>query len=116
MEYFCPTCKNYLYPQVEDNKLTRICRTCGFQVEDKGGLVMETFVQQKSTDSYKILVNEFTRQDATLPYLTDLKCPNAQCDSNKGKASKKIYYIKYDRENLKFVYICSSCEQTWISR
>uniref|UniRef100_A0A6C0D9Q5 DNA-directed RNA polymerase M/15kDa subunit domain-containing protein n=1 Tax=viral metagenome TaxID=1070528 RepID=A0A6C0D9Q5_9ZZZZ len=112
----CPLCRNYLIAQISDEKLNRVCKTCGYSVEDKGGLIMETYVKQKSSDSYKILLNEFTRQDPTLPYLKDLKCPNGQCSSNKETAEKKVYLIKYDVENLKFVYICNNCEQTWTTR
>ena len=118
MDYFktCPTCRYYLNAVVEDNKLRRVCKTCGYEEDDKGGLIMESYIKQRSSESYKILLNEFTRQDPTLPYLKDLKCPNSQCSSNKGTAERKIYLVKYDAENLKFVYICSTCDQTWTSR
>ena len=112
----CPTCRYYLKAVVEDNKLTRVCKSCGYQEEDKGGLIMETRINEQSSESYKILLNEFTRQDPTLPYLTDLKCPNNQCSSNKGVAQRLVKYFKYDTENLKFVYICDNCEQTWTTR
>ena len=112
----CPVCRNYLHAVVEDDKLMRVCKPCGYQEEDKGGLIMESYIKEKPSDSYKILLNEFTRQDSTLPYLRDLKCPNGKCASNVGGAEKKVYFIKYDSENLKFVYICNTCEQTWTSR
>ena len=70
----CPTCRYYLKAVVEDNKLMRICKSCGYEEEDKGGLIMESYIKEKSSESYKILLNEFTRQDPTLPYLKDLKC------------------------------------------
>jgi aspartate carbamoyltransferase regulatory subunit len=79
-------------------------------------LFRSSYIKEKPSDSYKILLNEFTRQDATLPYLKDLKCPNNKCASNIGTAERKVYLIKYDSENLKFVYICNTCEQTWTSR
>jgi DNA-directed RNA polymerase subunit M/transcription elongation factor TFIIS len=112
----CPLCFNYRPAVVEDNKLLRVCKTCGTQEDDKGGLIIESDIKQRSSDSYQILINEFTRQDPTLPYLKDLKCPNNQCGSNKGTAERKVYLIKYDSDNLKFVYICNTCEQTWTTR
>ena len=118
MDYFktCPNCRYYLHAVVEDNKLVRKCKSCGITEEDKGGLIMESYIKEKSSDSWKIEINEFTRQDPTLPYLRDLKCPNTNCSSNKGTSQKKIYLIKYDNENLKFVYVCDNCEQTWTTR
>ena len=117
MDYFktCPTCRYYLHAEVRGDKLHRVCRTCGHEEDDKGGLIMETYIKEKSSESWQILINEFTRQDPTLPYLKDLKCPNDQCSSNKG-LPKKIYLIKYDVENLKFVYICANCDHTWTTR
>ena len=112
----CPHCRNYLIAEFSGELLNRVCRTCGYSMEDKGGLIMQTYIKQKSSDSYKILLNEFTRQDPTLPYLRDLKCPNSVCPSNKNMAEKKVYFMKYDTENLKFVYICNNCEQTWTTR
>ena len=113
---FCTTCKMNLKGVVSDDKLYRVCDTCGYQKEDTGGLITETYIKDKETDSYKILLNEFTRQDPTLPYLKDLDCPNNQCGSNKGIDSKKVIFLKYDTDNLKFVYICDNCEKTWTSR
>ena len=69
-------------------------------------------------DSYKIIMNEFTRQDPTLPYLKDLNCPNGVCPSikNPQQNENKIYYMKYDATNMKFVYICNNCESSWTSK
>lgn len=113
---FCPTCKMNLKGVVSDNKLLRVCDTCGYEKEDTGGLITETYIKDKASDSYKILLNEFTRQDPTLPYLKDLDCPNNECSSNKGVSPKKVIFLKYDSDNLKFVYICDNCEKTWTSR
>ncbi len=114
---FCPECDYTLYHKVQGDQLLRICRVCGYTEEDKeGGLVMETVIQQKSTESYKILLNEFTRQDPTLPHTKEIKCPSAACQSNKG-AERDVILIKHDAVNLKFIYICNTegCGETWRS-
>ena len=60
---FCPTCKYYLYLKAGDNELTRQCVNCGYkETEVNGGLISETLVQQKSSEAFKIMINEFTRQ------------------------------------------------------
>ena len=70
---FCPFCKNYLYLSAPEDKerrkegttesdpiadtLLRICRTCGYKEEDKkGGLVLETNLQERTSEGYKILL------------------------------------------------------------
>ena len=44
-------------------------------------------------------------EDITLPRAEGIKCPNEQCQ----KAKPEIIYIKYDNENMKFIYICLDC-------
>lgn len=117
---YCPVCENYLYMKVdaESQELRRVCRKCGFKEEDaKGGLVMEMMIQQKSSEGYKILLNEFTRKDPRLPHIRkNITCPNTVCDSNKGGKEPDVIYIKYDVVNLMYLYICDICGEQWHSR
>ncbi len=121
---FCPTCRYYLYLSQErsgdDEKediLRRICRNCGYQEEDqKGGLVLEIDLKEKTSEGYKILLNEFTKQDPTLPHVNTIKCPNVDCKSNVGGTERDVIYIKYDAVNLKFLYICNVCDTKWRSK
>jgi len=117
---FCPTCRYYLYLQMntEDDSLFRLCRNCGYKADDdNGGLVMETMVQERSAEGYKILLNEFTRRDPRLPHIRkNIKCPDVACDSNHGKKDPDVIYIKYDAVNLMYLYICDICGYQWKSR
>ena len=116
---FCPVCRYYLYLEVsgEDQILHRVCRNCGHREEDtKGGMVMEMMVQERSAEGYKILLNEFTRQDPRLPHIRkNIKCPEPTCDSNHGKRDPDIIYIKYDAVNMLYLYICDICGFQWRS-
>jgi len=117
---FCPVDGYYLYLDgglsTTDN-LRRICRRCGYQEEDnKGGLVLETDLQERTSEGYKILINEFTTQDPTLPHVDNIKCPNVSCASNASSGAKRdVIYLKYDPVNLKFLYICTVCDTRWRS-
>ena len=114
---FCPKCENYLYMDAKSGELLRLCRTCGFSETDtQGGLAMETVVQERSSEGSKILLNEFTRQDPTLPHVVTIKCPKATCITNTGKQQRDVIYIKYDAVNLKYLYICNVCGEQWRSR
>ena len=115
---YCSVCENYLYMQVdaESQELRRMCRKCGFKEESSGGLVMEMMIQQRSTEGYKILLNEFTRKDPRLPHIRkNITCPNQACESNHGK-EPDVIYIKYDVVNLMYLYICDICGDQWHSR
>lgn len=139
---FCPKCENYLYlEQMSETKkvmvdgvetpkvefwLNRRCKTCGYVEKDTtGGLVNETIVQERASEGYKILLNEFTRQDPTLPHVNTLPCPNttgnpatgkAICKTYTGGAPRDVIIIKYDAQNMKFLYICNVCGEQWRSR
>jgi DNA-directed RNA polymerase subunit M/transcription elongation factor TFIIS len=114
---FCPTCRYYLYLNQNGDTLNRMCRNCGFQEEEqKGGLVLEINLKEKTSEGYKILMNEFTKEDPTLPHVNTIKCPNSGCDSNTNKKEKDVIYIKYDAVNMKFLYICNVCDTQWRSK
>ena len=114
---FCSVCNYYLFLQVSEDGLVRECRNCGErEKEEKGGLILETHVQQRANEGYKILLNEFTKFDPTLPHSKTIKCPNGSCASNTGSTEKDVIYIKYDPLNMKYLYICTVCDKQWRSR
>lgn len=114
---FCPYDKNMLIISQNPNVLSYVCRTCGHtETDDKGGLILEMNVQQRSSEGYKILLNEFTKYDPTLPHMKTIKCPSGDCPTNKGEKERDIIYMKYDPVNLKYIYICNVCDHQWRSR
>lgn len=124
---FCQVCRYYMYLSIEkkvsatgeevEGEAIRLCRNCGnTEKEEKGTLVSETLVKERTSEGYKILLNEFTRQDPTLPHRNTIKCPRGDCASNGGGTEKDVIYIKYDAENLKYLYICNVCGEQWRSR
>jgi DNA-directed RNA polymerase subunit M/transcription elongation factor TFIIS len=121
---FCPKCHYYLFPDVRpaegadvQQELRRYCKCCGYSEKDmQGGLILETNLQEKVSEGYKIIVNEFTRLDSTLPHVKNIKCPNVECRTNKGGAESDVIYLKYDATHMKYLYICNVCGDQWRSR
>jgi DNA-directed RNA polymerase subunit M/transcription elongation factor TFIIS len=114
---FCPVCRYAQLHKVTAEGLVLECYNCGeAQPDTKGGLILEIHTQQRSSEGYKILLNEFTKFDPTLPHSKTIKCPNGQCTSNLGTAEKDVIYIKYDPMNMKYLYICTLCDKQWRSR
>ena len=116
---FCTVCDNYLYLQVEGDTQTlqRICRNCGYKdTEEQGGLVSEMHIEQRAAEGYT-LINEFTLKDKRLPHLHNtMRCINDKCPTSLPGKDSDIVYIKYDTENLRFIYMCYICQTTWRSR
>ena len=52
-------------------------------------------------------INDYIYDDITLPRAEGIKCPNANCPD----AKPEIVYIQYDKENMKFIYVCLSCHR-----
>jgi len=100
----------------DSKELTRNCVNCGYtEVETTGGLISETMVQQKSSEAFKIMINEFTRQDNTLPHMKMIPCPKPTCPTNDG-AERDVIYMTYDAPGKKNLYICNVCGEQWKSR
>jgi DNA-directed RNA polymerase subunit M/transcription elongation factor TFIIS len=115
---FCPVCRGYLFLSSSPSSLIRQCRKCGFSEEDKkGGLVMEMRIQERSSQAYKILINEYTRQDPTLAHIRGpIKCPSAACETNTAGKERDVIPIRWDEKQLKYLYICNVCGIQWRSR
>jgi len=130
LDHMCPKCDYYMPlggsadtgvegdDAVKAGDLMRYCRNCGHNQEEKKGLVMETIIQEKASDAYRVFLNEFTKQDPRLPHSKTIKCPNKACPSATGGVEPDTIYIKYDQTNLKFLYICNiaGCGTQWRSR
>jgi predicted NAD-dependent protein-ADP-ribosyltransferase YbiA (DUF1768 family)/DNA-directed RNA polymerase subunit M/transcription elongation factor TFIIS len=115
---FCPTCRGYLFLKSTPDALVRLCRKCGYsETEQKGGLVMEMMVQERSSEAYKILINEFTRKDPTLAHIRGpIKCPSAACETNTAGRPRDVIPIRWDEKKLRYLYICDVCGFQWRSR
>jgi DNA-directed RNA polymerase subunit M/transcription elongation factor TFIIS len=123
---FCKICRYYLYleettVQPDDEKeatvqLRRICRNCGYQEVMNGGLILELDLKEKTSEGYKILMNEFTKDDPTLPHVHTITCPNEGCESNTSDKDPDVIYLKYDVVNMKYLYICNICDTRWRSK
>ena len=112
---FCDVCENYLYLDTSSDILTKSCKTCGYKKESvDGSLITETIIHAKSSEEYRYVVNEFTKQDPRLPHFKNLKCPNTTCESQ-TTGKNDVIVIKYDQKNLRFVYICNVCNAEWRS-
>jgi DNA-directed RNA polymerase subunit M/transcription elongation factor TFIIS len=121
--HFCSNCDNMYYLKLasdEGNELIYYCRKCGNEETSIGNesvVVSTTNIKQKEQKFHHI-INEYTKYDPTLPRISNIKCPNISCLSNKEKEDpefkeNEIIYMRYDTENMKYVYICSNCDTIW---
>jgi hypothetical protein len=103
-----------LYLQVdEDNKLTSNCKNCNFKVVEENMTEESACVAIKNfagdANSFKNYMTPFIKFDPSLPRVNNIKCPSETCKV----AENEVIYMKYDQENLKFIYFCCHCEHFW---
>jgi DNA-directed RNA polymerase subunit M/transcription elongation factor TFIIS len=99
----------------EDNKLEFYCRHCG-NIDNTQEERICIINSHNSSDeqTYNYTINEFTKNDPTLPRIYNIQCPNSECKSNQGtKKPAEIIYMRYDDNNLKYAYICVDCDRAW---
>ena len=116
---FCEKCQNMLYIKIaseDSTNLVHYCRNCGHQEEmATDNLCVSKTSFKRSNLKYENSINPYTKLDPTLPRVTTIKCPNQHCESNTNDSDKKheIIYIRYDDTQMKYVYLCPSCDTVW---
>ena len=107
-----------LYIKIDkDEKLKYYCKLCleEYDLDNLEGDNKKCVFKQNyntNTYSYKTFINDTIYEDPTLPTITNIKCVNVKCPSNNG-TPKKIKYIKYNRDDMKFIYCCCVCKSKW---
>ena len=137
--HFCNVCSNMYYIRIDaenTNKLIYYCRNCGNEdnlLTNENTTVSKTQLK-KSEQSFSHIINKYTKLDPTLPRVNNVLCPNSECLTNRkhgkseddkkkseetddmvggGKEPREILYIRYDDVNMKYIYLCSTCDTVW---
>ncbi len=109
---FCNICENMLY--LKNDSLKYYCRNCGEVSESKIEKCVYTNKYTKDDLANRFLDNPHILTDPTLPKLKTMKCINVDCETNTNDdMDSEIIYIKYNHENLKYLYICTKCKSSW---
>jgi DNA-directed RNA polymerase subunit M/transcription elongation factor TFIIS len=98
------------------NKLVYYCRQCGNEEQfiDVDNVCISKLNIKQNETSFNHIINKYTKLDPTLPRINTVLCPNMDCKTNHDKESEReIIYIRYDDTNMKYVYLCSTCDTVW---
>jgi DNA-directed RNA polymerase subunit M/transcription elongation factor TFIIS len=97
------------------NKLVYYCRNCGNVDETLSvdNVTVSKIQLKKSEQEFSHIINQYTKLDPTLPRINTVLCPNSSCKTNTDEAPKEIIYIRYDDTNMKYAYLCSTCDTVW---
>ena len=116
--HFCSVCQNMYYTSIDpdnSNKLIYYCRNCGNKDENISLENVSVFKMQlkKSEQEFSHIINPYTKLDPTLPRINKILCPNPDCLTNTKDEPREIIYIRYDNTNMKYIYLCSTCNTVW---
>ncbi len=119
---FCPRCENFLY-ETEASDQTCVawwCRQCHEEyprTHPRGQCVLSEIVAHPTLPSQERLgiVPSLLVHDPTLPRVRDIPCPRPECATNRAKDPEPCVTIVhlYDPDQLKYVYICETCKQSF---
>ena len=116
--HFCSNCSNMYYIRInsdDPNSLVYYCRQCGNEDKSIGvdNVCVSKIQIKKSEQSFNHIINKYTKLDPTLPRINNVLCPNPDCTTNTKNDPKEIIYIRYDDTNMKYIYLCSTCDTVW---
>jgi len=117
---FCTNCENMFYMKSgeDGNSLIYYCRNCGTEntdVDPEDLKISSTSSQNIINVSSEHLINKYTKHDTTLPRTNKINCPNSECThkATDDAAAHNVLFIKYDTDNMKYVYMCCTCDTYW---
>jgi len=116
--HFCQECHNMTFICVDSGTLIHYCKACETSepfTEESLQKPIYSMDFRKFDTSEVINRNKYITQDITLPKIEgnpNIKCTNPECLRTQKEPSS-VTYIKYDPEEMKYIYICNHCGQKW---
>jgi DNA-directed RNA polymerase subunit M/transcription elongation factor TFIIS len=116
--HFCSNCSNMYYIRInsdDPNSLVYYCRQCGNEDKSIGvdNVCVSKIQIKKNKKSFNHIINKYTKLDPTLPRINNVLCPNPDCTTNTKNDPREVIYIRYDDTNMKYIYLCSTCDTVW---
>jgi DNA-directed RNA polymerase subunit M/transcription elongation factor TFIIS len=100
----------------DTNKIAYYCRNCAYTDDtamEEGVCVLKTHLK-KGGQKFNHIINRYTKLDPTLPRIYKIRCPNSACKTNVEEiANPEVIYLRYDDNNMKYLYLCVTCDTTW---
>lgn len=112
---FCSVCDNMLYIKT-DSDTKYVCKNCGYTQPISGPTETVTITDTKAFDDsvkYMRYVTPLLLSDPTMPHVSNIVCQNATCNKP-NNAPNDVVYVKYDYENLRYLYMCVYCGVPWV--
>lgn len=115
---FCELCENMLYKKNdEDNNFIYYCKNCDNKIikkKENGSICVIDDNKIDDIIKYSQYNTEYIEHDHTLPRVNNIHCTNINCTKKKDEENE-IIYMKYDKDNMRYLYYCVYCHSRWKS-
>lgn len=115
---FCQHCDNMMYVKLDEEKnLVLYCKNCGYETKKMRNQGSYPLIHDNRIDDetrYSQAINKNIVFDPTLPHVNNIDCPNKNCSKGE-KEENDVIYMKYDSNNMKYLYLCAHCNSSWKS-
>lgn len=111
---FCKQCHNFLFHISQENNQAFLgCRSCNYKepITKENPIVYEHELHEDTEIQFSI--NEYYKNDPTLPTFKNIQCPNVDCATRKAGATPNVKGVKLDAVNVMWLYQCTICNETW---
>lgn len=111
---FCDQCENMLYVRSNGQNVIHECNFCHkeFDIFKSKTTCISKKSLNKSDNLQTPCINKHVFTDPTLPVVSNIACTNKSC-TKPEKEPNKVVYIRYDTSNMKYLYHCRHCQETW---
>ena len=95
----------------DSQQLIYYCRNCKHvdeTISAGDGICVLNSHLKKNEQKFDHIINEYTKMDPTLPRVYNITCPDPECKTEKG-----VIYLRYNNDDLKYIYLCAECDTTW---
>ena len=112
---FCNICDNMLYIKYDNEELQNYCKNCNNIIKLKTNSSMIIIENNYDNDDIDVdnNINTNIKYDPTLPRVNNIKCTNKDCKSKSKNVNNEVIYIKYDNDEMKYLYYCVHCDNFW---
>ena len=109
---FCNNCDNLLYIYKNDEgHILNVCKVCNSQNPIKEQMICAYSSKVELNKTHILSTNKYVTHDITLPIIKDNK--NITCNNPECTDPTTMNYIKYNDADMKYIYICRGCGNTW---
>jgi len=117
--HFCAECHNLTSTHIRDSDKSLIhhCKACdNSEAYDPKDLCIYTLIFKVGDMKHSLNQNKYLTHDVTLPKIKGnphLRCLNTECSNYSTPETSSVTYVKYDEDQMKYMYICDACGQSW---